>query len=210
MYPYIGVRGAHSRPNGTGFRSFVRDEASKEEQRVLARLAERGGWLLHETAELDALGQPIERGLQPYLTAEKLFEDVSTAPPQEIPEKYFCPSRWKLLFVAENTKKEHNTVRETVCIDQAVRHFSSKFERWHSRLVVISDAGAAIGCISKGRSSSHQCNHICRRVAALVFMANLRVYCRWVSSAHNCADGPSRGSRRPGVALETKKKAGIS
>ena len=33
------------------------------------------------------------------------------------------------------------------------------------------------------------------------------LYLRWVASAHNCADGPSRGMRRPGVALETVSKA---
>ena len=191
---------------GPQWNAILDSPASKEEQRVLARLAERGGWLLHETAELDALGEPIERGLQPFLTAEKLFDEIATAPPQEVPEKYFDPSRWSIKFWAWNKDGAHNTVRETLCIEQAVRHFSSSIARWHSRLVVISDAGAAIGCISKGRSSSYHCNRICRRVASIVCMSNLRVYCRWVASAHNVADGPSRGMRVPGVAPETMKK----
>ena len=43
--------------------------------------------------------------------------------------------------------------------------------------------------------------------AAAICTADLRVYFRWVSSGNNCADGPSRGSRYPGVASETLAKA---
>ena len=196
--------------------------------RLLAQLAERGGWLLNDVPEAETLlasatedrlgsasgaSAPFARSFLPRdARAAKDAFAKSLAPrvahkPREADSSWFPASRWTTVFVHKLRFREHNTISEVRCATQAVRHFSSSPRNWHRRLVVISDAGAAIGCLSKGRSGSRLANILCRQAAAAVCIADLRVYYRWVSSANNQADGPSRGSRFAGVAAETVAKA---
>ena len=128
--------------------------------------------------------------------------------PVEIPKKWFNPKLWKMAFSTPSVPGMHNTPSEVRCVALAVMHALKNVDaHWGKRLACFSDAGAAIGCYSKGRSSSELCNSFCRQVACCLFLSNIRLYLRWVASAHNCADGPSRGMRRPGVASETVSKA---
>ena len=97
------------------------------------------------------------------------------------------------------------------CVALAVMHAIKNFDdHWDKRLDCFSDAGAAIGFFSKGRSRSKACNHFCRQVARCLFLANIRLCLRWVASEHNCADGFSRGLPRPGVEPSTVSKAAVA
>ena len=181
--------------------------------RILGRLAERGGWLLRDDPVAPG---PLDEAIEERLTSSAVggsrdfarsLLPRSASAPQEVDDSWFSPDRWQVQFVHRLRRSEHNTISEVRAAVQAVRHFATSPRNWHRRLAVLSDAGAAIGCLSKGRSSSVLANSLCRQAAAAICVADLRVYFRWVASAHNCADGPSRGSRRPGVDTGTVAKA---
>ena len=187
--------------------------AEPEVLRVLGRLAERGGWLLRDDVDAPSLlSEDVEDRLASAAVGcsrdfARSLLPRSAGKPQEVDSSWFSADRWQVQFVHVLRLCEHNTISEVRAAVQAVRHFASSPRNWHHRLAVLSDAGAAIGCLSKGRSSSRLANSLCRQAAAAICVADLRVYFRWVSSANNCADGPSRGSRRPGVDSGTTAKA---
>ena len=189
---------------GPGKTAVLRTHASVCELRVLGRLAERGGWLLLDEAPDSACPDSL---LSSEEIAARLFDAQVPVKPQEVGPEWFNPKRWVVLFVHNLLLREHNTVSEVRAAVQAIRHFAKSTANWHSRLAILSDAFAAIACLSKGRSCSKACNSLCRQAAAAIFVAELRVYMRWVASEHNCADGPSRGLRRPGVDPGTVAKA---
>ena len=56
-----------------------------------------------------------------------------------------------------------------------------------------SDSTAAVGALRKGRSSKRPLLKHCRRLAALTLAEQLTLEARWVPTAKNMADGPSRG-----------------
>ena len=184
---------------------------------MLAGLAERGGWLLHDWQpsgedSLEARHNRLERRLQPTLSAEEIMADRRPQAPVEVPEtfhaQYSGGSRWRVLFAPfHRSKTEHNTISEMRAVHQALKHYVGSFQNWHTRFIILSDAGAAIGAFSKGRSSSHLANSLCRRVCVLCCVADIRVYLRWIRSEHNPADGPSRGTRFACAHAETIKKA---
>ena len=60
------------------------------------------------------------------------------------------------------------------------------------QLLVLSDSSAAVGALSKGRSSSHTLLMRCRSSAALLLASGVRLLLRWVPTEWNPADGPSR------------------
>ena len=78
------------------------------------------------------------------------------------------------------------------------------------RMLVVTDSQVALGCFRKGRSSNRGLLHLARRLAGLVLGYNLRLSLRYVPSHCNLADGPSRGSRRVGVARSTARKAALN
>ena len=63
-----------------------------------------------------------------------------------------------------------------------------------------------MGVFRKGRTSSSGLLYLARRLAALCMGYQVRLSLRYVPSAKNLADGPSRGMRTPGVAPETLLK----
>ena len=123
-----------------------------EQLRCLGRLAERGGWLIQSEGTTSAVADIIERRLVDF------DEDTGQYSPLKFPNVQ--PGK-------------HNTECEVRCVALAVMHAVKNFgDHWGKRLACFSDAGAAIGCFSKGRSCSRACNHLCRQVACCV----LRVF----------------------------------
>ena len=110
--------------------------------RCMAGLAERGGWLLRDVGD-DRLASSVE----------SLLRAQMPSPPIEVEEQWADPSRWKVVFVHRLQQAEHNTVTETRAAVQAIRHHVRQFSGWHTHLMILSDAGAAIGCLSKGRTT---------------------------------------------------------
>ena len=70
-----------------------------------------------------------------------------------------------------------------------VRSVSSRGRRG----LIISDSQAAIGALSKGRSSRPIFDRLCRRVASIAPGLGMTIYWRYVRASRNHADGPSRG-----------------
>jgi len=118
----------------------------------------------------------------------------------------FPRRKWKVAFAHSWKKSEHNNVGEARAAVWATRRLGHAGVR-DRRCVVWSDSQVVIGALTKGRSASRALNALCRRQCAMCLLFGLRVQHRYVSSGENYADGPSRGSRYPGVAAETKVKA---
>ena len=166
-----------------------------------------GGGSIHHESTTSAVADALERRLVGFCEESGHFQSLRPTKPVEVSAEWYVPKRWTWRFNAPIDSDTHNTISEVRAVALAVMHATSATANWDSRLACFSDAGAAIGCYSKGRSSSWKCNFYCRQVACCSFVANIRLYLRWVASEHNCADGPSRGLRRPGVAPETVSKA---
>jgi hypothetical protein len=62
----------------------------------------------------------------------------------------------------------------------------------HRRVLLLTDSSTAYGALSKGRSSAYSILRSCRSIAALSLAAGLYLNLKWVPSALNPADGPSR------------------
>jgi hypothetical protein len=62
----------------------------------------------------------------------------------------------------------------------------------HSKLLLLCDSSAAVGSINKGRSSAHRLLRPLRSMASLVLAAGVYVVVKWLPSALNPADAPSR------------------
>ena len=73
-------------------------------------------------------------------------------------------------------------------------------------MLVVTDSQVVLGVFRKGRTSSPGLLYLARRLAALCMGYQVRLSLRYVPSAKNLADGPSRGMRTPGVAPETLLK----
>ena len=60
------------------------------------------------------------------------------------------------------------------------------------RLLLLSDSQAAVGAITKGRTSSHPLLCRLRPVNALLLASGVQLFVRWIRSEDNPADAPSR------------------
>ena len=158
-----------------------------------------GGWSIHHESTTSAVADALERMLVGFCEESGRFRFLRPTKPVEVSAEWYAPKRWTWRFDAPIDSDTHNTISEVRAVALAVMHATSETANWDSRLACLSDAGAAIGL--------RDCIFFCRPLACCCFMANIRLYLRWVASEHNCADGPSRGLHRPGVADETVSKA---
>ena len=87
---------------------------------------------------------------------------------------------------------EHINVLEIRAVTTALRWVLSSPSSIRRRLLVFTDSSVAALAISKGRSSSFQILRRLRYLSSLVLAAGLQLFCRWLPSELNPADGPSR------------------
>ena len=66
---------------------------------------------------------------------------------------------------------------------------------WDKKVFVICDNQGTIGGLTKGRSSARGILGLLRQAAGALISTGMRVVLRWISSARNHADGPSRQQR---------------
>ncbi len=64
----------------------------------------------------------------------------------------------------------------------------------HRRVLLLTDSSTAFGALTKGRSSAYAILRSCRSIAALSLAAGVYLNMKWVPSALNPADGPSRAT----------------
>ena len=62
----------------------------------------------------------------------------------------------------------------------------------HRCLLLLSDSQVAVGCLTKGRSSSHNLLKRLRTISSLLLSSGLQLFTRWIPSESNPADEPSR------------------
>lgn len=102
---------------------------------------------------------------------------------------------WSVIVSSRWRAPEHINALEVRAVSTAVRHvLSSPLSFDRRRLLVLCDSQVAVGALAKGRSSSHPLLCRLRPVSALLLASGLQLYLRWIASAMNPADGPSRGA----------------
>ena len=105
--------------------------------------------------------------------------------------------RWSTLVASPWREEEHINSLEIRSISTAVRRVLSNPLSINRRLLILSDSQVAVGALTKGRSSSHDLLRRIRPISALLLGSGLRLYLRWIPSASNPADAPSRYFSNP-------------
>ncbi|CAK9055594.1 Uncharacterized protein SCF082_LOCUS30033 [Durusdinium trenchii] len=98
--------------------------------------------------------------------------------------------RWK--FIGTPWTCAHITLAEADAIAWAAEDRLRRPKDDSCRFVHPVDSAACAGSFAKGRSSSHQLNKRCRRVAAVCLAGGHEVWHPWLPSKDNPADEPSR------------------
>jgi len=104
-------------------------------------------------------------------------------------------------------RTEHSGAMEAHGVVLLAQWAARSADRHGARLVAAIDAQAVLGAVKKGRSSRPTFKRQVTRLAATCLAADIQLLCLWVPSAHNPADGPSRGQRRRSYAGRTAKVA---
>jgi ribonuclease HI len=101
-------------------------------------------------------------------------------------------SAWRTIVSSRWRRPEHINVLELRALTTAVRWVLSFRQAVNCRLLVLCDSQVVVGAVTKGRSSSQLLLRRLRYLAAMALASGLRLTVRWVASADNPADGPSR------------------
>jgi hypothetical protein len=91
-------------------------------------------------------------------------------------------------------KNEHINVKEMLAIRAALFWFITFKSSMHNkRLLLFTDSYVCLFALMKGRSSSFRLNNIIRSIAIMILSMGIKLTVKYVPSALNRADGPSRG-----------------
>lgn len=101
-------------------------------------------------------------------------------------------SAWRTIVSSRWRRPEHINVLELRALTTAVRWVLSFRQALNCRVLVLCDSTVVVGAVTKGRSSSQLLLRRLRYLAAMALASGLRLTVRWVASADNPADGPSR------------------
>ena len=99
---------------------------------------------------------------------------------------------WKTLAAAPWRWTRHINVLEGVAELLLIRCLIRQPRMWGRTFVLLQDSAVVVAAGSRGRSSSIGLNRYLRRVAAMAFACQMHVVRRWIRSAANPADKPSR------------------
>ena len=100
--------------------------------------------------------------------------------------------KWQVVVATPWRAIEHINSYELRSSSTALRWLLSHPGVTGKRVMLLSDSQVAVGCMSKGRSSSHVLLRRMRNIASHVMASGIHVYCRWIPSELNPADEPSR------------------
>jgi hypothetical protein len=101
-------------------------------------------------------------------------------------------ARWRDIVAAPWRNPEHINVLELRALDTGVRWLASRPSTLGTRVLVWSDSSVVVCAVRKGRSSSHDLLRRLRSLTATLLVHNLKLYCNWIPTEVNPADGPSR------------------
>lgn len=132
---------------------------------------------------------------------ERRFGERVPAPP--LSGEWLPISRWRLVYKGTWREREHITIQELRTGVGVLRHLSRSRQSWGRRVLILMDSMAALGVLSKGRSSSPPLLRLARQAAAISLIFDIYPVVRYIPSEVNPADGPSRGVG-VGAAPETR------
>ena len=101
--------------------------------------------------------------------------------------------RWSERFRVRWSRREHNNIGELRIAILALKHMSRSRAFWKQRALCFTDSLVALGVLTKGRSASWPLLRLARQAGAIQAVLEIRPYWRYVETARNHADGPSRG-----------------
>lgn len=99
---------------------------------------------------------------------------------------------WKTIISSPWKYQDHINLLELESVVLAVRWILSHPTSTGKRVLLLSDSSVTVGSVSKGRSSSHRLLRKLRKLSAYVLASGLQLYCHWIPTDINPADGPSR------------------
>lgn len=105
---------------------------------------------------------------------------------------FAADQKWQVVIAAPWKVKEHINSYELRSSSTSLRWLLSHPNTIGKRITMISDSQVAVGCLTKGRSSSHVLLRRLRSISAHILASNITLYTRWIPSAMNPADEPSR------------------
>jgi hypothetical protein len=123
---------------------------------------------------------------------------VDLLPPQPVPEidssasDLLAALRWRTIASSRWQRAEHIAIGEARAATTATRWVASLPAAAHARILLLLDSAAVAGAVSKGRSSNFTILRSLRRISAIALSRNCRFVIRWIPSALNAADHPSR------------------
>ncbi|CAE7241849.1 unnamed protein product [Symbiodinium sp. CCMP2592] len=124
----------------------------------------------------------------------------------------YLQSEFSTLISCKAKRPGHASLLECHGVLLTVKWVVRNAQRHHHRVVILVDAKAAIGSVSKGRSSARAARalrRVLRSIAAHALAADLLLRLVYIPSESNPADLPSRGVRRkrPHPATAAKQRA---
>lgn len=117
----------------------------------------------------------------------------------EIPQKIMEPEKWETKLMGKwSDSSDHITVKEGKALVLAVKRLSRSSRSRGMRHLILLDSFSLCLAVCKGRASSFKLLRVTQQLAALSLAGGFTIRTRWVRSESNVADGPSRGSIKPG------------
>ena len=115
----------------------------------------------------------------------------------EVPAHILNPQDWSVVSKHIISSPQFITKLEGRALLSAVKHTLRSAASFGCRHLFLVDNMSLCLAVTKGRSSSPDLVHVCRKIACLPLATNIRVCTRWIPSELNIADGPSRGLNYP-------------
>jgi hypothetical protein len=120
---------------------------------------------------------------------------------------FVAGARWKTAISHPWRDQEHINALEVRSALAAVRWSLTRpsvlvpSSHDHRKLLLLCDSSATVGASNKGRSSAHRLLRPLRAMSAILLAAGIYVVMKWIPSALNPADAPSRMKRVSGLSL---------
>ena len=122
----------------------------------------------------------------------KHMEDVPTAIQTHSSVVALCSgTEWQVVFAVCQAEGSSIVLREALAALTVIARLAVS-DLPPSRFLLLIDSSSLLGAFAKGRSSSYLLNGMCRGLAALESVAEVRSFFAWVRTNLNPADEPSR------------------
>ena len=155
----------------------------------------------------EAIRKACQRGqLAPHRAVDRpRMRGSGVRVPRPVESSWSRVSRWELTWKGRWKYDGHINVLELQTVQGIARHLARARTSWDQRFLVLCDSMVTIGCCHKMRSRSFNLLRGVRQLGAIELACGVNLLLRWIPSAWNPADGPSR-DEPVGPAEETARK----